>query len=428
MNRYQTFIFKSYQFDEPSKTLRLYYSYDEQLSFSETFKFSFDFANYSPEVLDRAIQSLFFMAGVSYYKAYLPQEIKLESGQLDKLEADFFSKTYQKGLAELFYVNDLDPEMPVLFPVNSEKNEPVLSSGEGFLIGIGGGKDSLVSTELLRNLPNVSTWSVGHDPNILKPLADLIGLTHYDVERKIDPKLYDLNKQDNVYNGHIPLSAILACLGTVVAVLSGRRDVVVSNESSANEPNLTYQGVKINHQYSKSLEFEQDFQAYLSHNFGESIRYYSFLRPLTELRIAEIFSKNGFEKYKAVFSSCNKAFRHTSTHIFWCGECPKCAFAFLAFTPFIDRAKLEALWRGKNLLLDLSLEPTYRQLLGIEGNKPLDCVGEIKEARSAMELAKNIYPDLEKYQYEIPENYDYKQISPHSMPPDIYSILQKAIV
>ena len=211
-----------------------------------------------------------------------------------------------------------------------------------------------------------------------------------------------------------------------MAILSGYRDVVVSNESSASEPNLTYKGVAINHQYSKSLEFERDLQNYLAHQFTDGPRYYSFLRPFTELRISDFFAKIGFEKYKDVFSSCNRAFTDDSQHLFWCGICPKCAFVFLALTPFIPREKLESLWGGKNLLLDPGLEYTYEQLLGIEGDKPFECVGEVKEARAAMELAKKQYPQLEKYQYEIPENYDYRELGPHSMPPEVFSVLKSS--
>jgi hypothetical protein len=96
---------------------------------------------------------------------------------------------------------------------------------------------------------------------------------------------------------------------------------------------------------------------------------------------------------------------------------------FLAMTPFIARGKLEALWGGKNLLLDPSLEPTYRQLLGIEGDKPLECVGEIKESRAAMRLAQQQYPELMKYEFELPEDYDFRALAPHSMPGEIAKLL-----
>ena len=73
--------------------------------------------------------------------------------------------------------------------------------------------------------------------------------------------------------------------------------MVVSNESSADEPTLHYNRVAINHQYSKSSAHEKAYQAHLARIFGDSLRYYSFLRPLSEVHIAEIFAAEGFEKY-----------------------------------------------------------------------------------------------------------------------------------
>ena len=113
--------------------------------------------------------------------------------------------------------------------------------------------------------------------------------------------------------------------------------------------------------------------------------------------------------------------------MFWCGVCPKCAFVFLILTPFIHRVELEKIWHGRNLLLEPSLEKTYRQLLGIEGDKPLDCVGEVKESRSAMKLVQQIYPELSKYTFDIPENYDFRALSEHSMPDDIYNVITDKI-
>lgn len=421
--KYNHFIFKDYRFDVAGKTLFLHYSLDNKLNFTETFHFDFDFEKYDEALLDRAIQGLFFMAGVSYYKTYLPPEIVVERGDLDQEMADFFAKTYQKGLGEFFYINKLDPSTPVVFPVNSEKPASLEAKvlPDGLLVGIGGGKDSLVSVELLRDQPKIVTWSMNHQDK-LGPLIQKINLPHYWVERQWDRQLLQLN-QAGAYNGHVPISAVLACVGTIVALLGGRRDAVVSNETSANEPTLEYRGLMINHQYSKSLEFERDYQAYLLHTLGEVTRYYSFLRPLTEVRIAEIFAHTGFGRYKTTFSSCNRAFVHTSHHLSWCGICAKCAFVFLALTPFVEREELEALFNGRNLLLDPNLEVMYGSLLGIEGDKPLDCVGEIKESRAAMRLAQQQYPELAKYKFDIPDDYDYKALSAHSMPAEIYDIL-----
>lgn len=423
--KYRQFIFEDYTFDADKKHLSLRYSLDGELNFEETFQFPFNFVTYDERALDRAIQALFFTAGVSYFKTYVPSEIVIKKGEMDNESAAFFGKTWQRGLGEFFYVNNLDPNTPVTFPTNSDVL-PAISetTRQGSMIGLGGGKDSLVTIELLREkMPDITTWSLGHE-TVLAPLVERTGLQHITVHRAWDKKLLEL-KEKGALNGHVPISAIFACAGMVAAILSGNRDIIVSNEQSANEPTLEYQGIEINHQYSKSQEFERDFQRYLTHHFSESVRYYSFLRPLSEVYIAELFAKFGFAKYKDVFSSCNRAFTHTSTGLFWCGVCPKCAFVFMALTPFVDRTELEALWDGKNLLLDLELEPMYRKLLGIEGDKPLECVGEIKESRAAMRLAFAIYPELaDTYIFDIPEGYDYRAIATDEMPPEVHAILE----
>ena len=424
MNQYQSFVFRSYTFDESSKSLTLTYGYDEALTFTETYHFNFAFTSYDPEALDRACQLLFFIAGVSYYKAFLAPTIEIKAGQIDESLAQFLSNTYQKGLGEFFYVNQLDPRTTITFPTTTDQILNMLSvNGQGSMVAVGGGKDSLVSIELLRGSQDVTTWSVDHHAQ-LQPLVDRIGLPHLWIERQWDPLLLELNDR-GAYNGHVPISAIFACVGVVAAILSGKRDVVMSNEQSANEPTLHYHGLDINHQYSKSSLFETDFQTILQQNFGDSIRYYSLLRPYSELRISELFSRSAFEKYKNVFSSCNRAFTHNSDRMFWCGICPKCAFVFLALTPFIERSELETIW-GKNLLLDESLEPHYRRLLGIEGDKPLECVGEIKESRVAMRLAFSIYPELnKKYLFEIPSDYDFRAQGNHTIPSDVFDRVLK---
>jgi len=426
MSIYQRFIFRSYEFNPSKKSLHLYYGYDGILDFTESYFFDFDFREYDPLVLDRACQLLFFMAGVSYYKAYLAPEIIVENGEINSELADFLSKTYQRGLGEFFYVNKIDPKTPINFPVNATNlSAPKHHASNELLIGVGGGKDSLVSIEALRTEPGVATWSLGHRAQ-LTPLVKRIGLPHLWVERQWDRSLLEHNTKD-AYNGHVPISAIFGCVGLIVAVISGKSDIVVSNENSANEPTLQYQGVDVNHQYSKSLEFEKDFQGILKNIFDDDFRYYSFLRPLSEVHIAEIFAHSYFEKYKEVFSSCNRAFTHTSDHIFWCGECTKCAFTFVALSPFVSREKLENLFNGKNLLLDPKLDESYRKLLGIEGSKPLDCVGDIKESREAMHLSQLIYPELSKYNFDLPKTYNYRALSAHSMPKNLYWKLTKLV-
>lgn len=424
--KYQSFIFKDYNFDAPTGVATFCYGYDDALQFTETFTFDFAFANHDSAALDRALQLLFFMAGVSYYKLYDCERIAVKQGSIDTVLANFLGKTYQKGLGEFYYVNKLDPRLPVQFPVTVGTLEP-LQTGlqDGLLVGLGGGKDSLVSVELLRAEPKVATWSLSHRSQ-LQPLVEAVGLPHFWVARVWDDQLRSLQAQ-GARAGHVPISAIFSCVGAVVGILTGFKDAIVSNESSANEATLTYMDTEINHQYSKTLEYERDFQACLSALFGDSLGYYSLLRSFSELRIAGLFASLGFDKYKEVFSSCNRAYAHNQTTMFWCGECSKCAFVFLILTPFVKRAQLEQLWKGKNLLLEPSLEPVYRQLLGIEGDKPLNCVGEIAESRTAMRMAQDLYPGLrEKYIFELTD-YNYKAMAINSLNSELSGLVSSGL-
>ena len=415
MSKYQTFSFDQYKFDESTKTLSFDYSIDENLKFTEKYIFDLEIGkNLDHKILDRACKIAFLITGVSYFKTYLPTEITYKNIEVDKNLADFLSKTYQRGLGEFFYVNNLDPNMQIHFPSNSPSPDVLRRTSSGALVGIGGGKDSIVSAEKLRN-HNISTWSIRHNTEQLKPLIEKLNIKNYNVERKIDPKLSD-GSLTNAYNGHVPLSAIFASIGAVLAVLTDNRDVIVSNESSANEPTLTYRGVEINHQYSKSLEFEQDFQEILRQNFGDSIRYFSYLRSLSELQICEIFSEY-FDKYSEVFSSCNKAFTQSSAKLFWCGECPKCAFIFLGLANYIDEQKLLKLFGSKNLLLDPKLEQTYKMLLGMDDSKPLECVGTIDECRWAMNNLSEKYPELVS-KFEVKNQYSHNSKAEHAIPAD----------
>lgn len=423
----QTFYFVSYSFDPATKVLDLHYAYDGGLKFTETYHFDFPFVDYDTAALDRAFQQLFFIAGVSYYKLYVPKTVEVLSGTIDQILANFLNKTYQRGLGEFFYVNKLDPKTPVSFPVNSEELLPVETSSAGLVVGIGGGKDSLLSVELLRSVGrDVATWSLNHRPQ-LTPLVERVGTEHFWVDRTWDLQIARLTEA-GAYNGHIPISAIFATVGTIVAILSGRQDNVVSNEQSANEPTLEYRGVEINHQYSKSQEFEQDYATLLQHSFGSSQRYYSLLRPLSELRIAELFAMNDFAKYSDVFSSCNRAFTQDSDRLFWCGTCAKCAFVFMLLTPFVEKERLCHIFDGKNLLQESSLVAMYKTLLGIKGDKPLDCVGEIQESRAAMDLAKKQYPELaDIYSYDVDDGYDFRKLAPYEIPEDIWSTISNRL-
>ena len=67
--------------------------------------------------------------------------------------------------------------------------------------------------------------------------------------------MLQLNSEGYI-NGHTPFSAIVAFSSVLTAALNGQKYITLSNENSANES--TVKDSKVNHQYSKSYEFELD--------------------------------------------------------------------------------------------------------------------------------------------------------------------------
>ncbi len=427
---FETFVFDSYHFDPEVKKLTLKYSFDDQIHFEEEFIFDFEFVeNYSSEALENAFFGLFVMAGISYFKSALPPKIKFKTGGLNPEQKQFFEKIYLHGLGEFFYQNNIDPRGKINFPEEKTSHFPLptshfLSKNSGTILPIGGGKDSITTAEILKSKnEDFETWSVGNK-ELINVCCEKIGKNHLKIHRKIAPELLDLNEK-GALNGHVPISAILAFCSVATAILRGKKNIVFSNEHSANEANLEFHGMKINHQYSKTLEFEKDFQNYVQKFISPDIHYFSFLRPLTELKIAQIFCENSLEKYQNHFASCNRNF-HLSKKAEkrWCGLCPKCAFVFALFSPFLPREKLIDLFGG-NLFANPELTKTFEELLGIAGNKPFECVGEIAEVRQALTLAKKSgqWPALEQFKFPEPD-FDFEKFHPHAMPTAFEQILK----
>jgi hypothetical protein len=169
------------------------------------------------------------------------------------------------------------------------------------------------------------------------------------VKREIDPHLFELNKRPDTYNGHIPVSAQNSFIGLCAAILLDYKFVVMANEQSANYGNIEYLGQEINHQWSKSHEFEKLFQNYVATFITPDIKYFSILRPFSEINITEKFSH--LPKYFPIFSSCNRNFRITKkSEKKWCGECPKCAFAFVMLSAFLPKKDLINIFGQKSFL------------------------------------------------------------------------------
>ena len=380
------FIFKGYDSNLEKGEVLFYFGFKGEKNIDFTEKISFPpTPTKIPEVLFKSLlDNLMLILGISYWKLYCPREIVIESNFLTKEQADFWNNVYAKGLGEFFYKNKIDFRGLVKFPFNEEvASSPVdFARKDRYLLGIGGGKDSIVSAELLREANRQFDLVTANFP-IQIEVAKLIGGKIINTSRQLDPKLLELNKEEGTYNGHVPISVYYAFLLLLMAALFDYKYVVVGNEKSANYGNVEYLGEMINHQWSKSLEFEKLFSEYIKKYITPNIQYSSLLRDMTELQVVEKFVK--YPKYFATFSSCNKNYRiNNLSKQKWCGKCPKCLFVFICFAAFLSKEEVLAIF-GKNLLEEEKLIPLFEELIGVRNFKPFECVGTKEEVKKALE-------------------------------------------
>lgn len=347
------------------------------------------------EISLEKINNLIFHIGLieclSYWKSACPKKIIVEAGLLSVWQITWFKKLLINGLSEFFFVNKIDSSISDLAEISCNNDAPKLfcadlsSPASSNLILVGGGKDSSLTMELLKNTENAQVLMLNPIPASLKTAA-IAGFSSPIIARRtIDHKLLELNSSGYL-NGHTPFSAYLAFLAALVAKIYNFKNIVSSNESSANEGNTLFKGQKINHQYSKSFEYESDFNAYL-HELKEESCYFSFLRPLLDLQIAALFARH--PQYFSSFKSCNMHHKKDS----WCGACAKCAFVYLTLFPFLEKEERNEIFKS-DYFLNEKIIAEIKALLGLAAHKPLECVGTESESREALKLC------LEKYALE----------------------------
>ncbi len=381
------FSFEGIEIEQTSHALKLSfnfklgaYRFKERLSFPLLSDSKLD-----QQILVPAINYLSIMLGISYYKLASPSKISVDSFDLSQDEAGFFDYVYFHGLQEYAFRNKIDLKGRIRFPFTEEINVTTAGFADlssGVLIPMGGGKDSMLCLEMLKT-QNPLLFTLDENPQV-QQVSQKLNLPLVAVRREIDPLLFELNKRGGL-NGHVPFSAILAFVSVVVALLYRKKYIVLGNERSANEANVYSEGVAVNHQFSKSWEFERRMNIFVKQKIHPDIEYFSLLRQFSEAHIARELCKH--EQYLDIFSSCNQVKKQGSKRSDkWCGLCSKCCFVFLCLAPFVSRQKLCAVFGG-NLLDNKLLEDEFRRLTGLLDNKPWECVGEQSECRELLRLA-----------------------------------------
>jgi UDP-N-acetyl-alpha-D-muramoyl-L-alanyl-L-glutamate epimerase len=392
----EVFRYESFDVDAGSGLLTCRYSVDGR-AFSERVTLA-PGARWETPAAQAAARLVFLLAGVSYYKTAAPPVIDLGETAVTDLERAFLRDFYLQGLGEFAYRNAIDLS-DLRIEADALTAQPPVAGSAGrasgglrALVPFGGGIDSIVSVEHVRQRADVALFVVSRPGDRFEAIerpAAVSGLPVVRAGREIDPQLMR-SAELGFLNGHVPVTGILSAIAVLAAVLSERDAVVMSNEWSASVPTLEHDGRPVNHQYSKSASFEAAFREVLAADPAGLPDYFSMLRDRTELWIAEVFA--GLERYHGSFRSCNRAF-HLDKSLrlgHWCGQCDKCCFIDLILAPFMSAESLRAVFAadggGAEPLAKPELAPKFRALLGA-GIKPFECVGEVSECRAAVLLA-----------------------------------------
>lgn len=341
------------------------------------------------------VNNLIFHLGLmelpSYWKATCSPEIEIQAGQLNREQINWWKRLIINGLGQFFYENKIDWRDKNFLKIRSrnERKYKIFNKKlkNRYLVPFGGGRDSIVTLESLEKSASrrkeVALFMANPTERIFKT-AKVSGIKKQIIVRRlIDKKLLELNKKGYL-NGHTPFTALLSFLSVLCAVLFDYKNIVFSNEKSADEGNVKYLGKVINHQWAKSSQFERMFKKYCKRYLAKNINYFSYLRKYGELEISKMLIK--YPKYFPVFSSCNASMKIGAKPIKWCGNCPKCLFVYATLYPFLNKKDLMKIF-GKDIFENKKLLPTMQQLIGEKGFKPFECVGTKKESRLAFKLS-----------------------------------------
>ncbi len=408
---YPEFIYHGYQIKEEKERICLEYDFEIPglSSFHPTWEFPKKDEENRKYADDSTFRNLAFSLGmvelISYWKIACPPKVIVEAGDLTAEQILWWKDLYFNGLGEFYYTNGISENQEDFMEIVSAGQEisaDALSDRrlEGCLVPVGGGKDSAVTLSLLKGEKETNCCYIINPRGATLKTVERAGYGETQmccVKRTLDKNMLELNKQGYL-NGHTPFSAIVAFSATIAAYMEGKKYIVLSNESSANES--TVEGSTVNHQYSKSFRFEKAFHDYEAEYIGSGTYYFSMLRPLSEFQIAGYFAK--CREFHDIFRSCNAGSKEDK----WCGHCPKCLFVCLILSPFLSEEEIIRIF-GRDMLNDPDMTEDFRKLTGMEKEKPFECVGSRDEVNAAISLTIDRMMGQEKDLKKLPGLFRY---------------------
>lgn len=373
-----------------------------------------------PEVLEPTLQALLLMLGINYWCTFRTSNIKITGFTLTREQAHFWDELYLNGLGEFFYYMKIDWHNLISFPYDKAAVAPLparFGRPQRALLLNGAGKDSILSAEILKATGTPFDFFTFEPTPAHRKISALVGARTITVTRRRDP-LLNLSADVFGVSQAYPSVSTFTFIATLLAELLGYNTIIFSNEKSADIGNLTYLGLPVNHQWCKSSAAEKLVNDYIQRFITPDISTSSLLRQYSELEIVRQFV--AYPQYLPYVTSCNSYFwlprgiQLLQRRAYWCKRCPKCVFLFTCFAAFIPKQELIKMF-GANLFTHKRLLPLFRRILGVEGFKPLDCVGEPAEMILAMHYASQrgeytTDPAILLFKEYFPDSYDFEEI------------------
>lgn len=426
MPRASAFTFGTYSVDATHSIVSFSYEVELTNGKIKTYVDKLYLNDVSPElwdkipksVLEPTLQALLIILGINYWVVFPTKNIKIKGFFLTRDQAQFWDSIYLNGLAEFFYLMKMDFHDLISFPYDDSAVAPkptqFLRPRRALLLN-GAGKDSILSAEILKESDTPFDLFAFAPSRAHERIGKIIGAKTITVSRRRDQRLKIIATINRISSAY-PSVTTFTFIATLLAELLGYDSIIFSNERSADIGNLTYLGLEVNHQWCKSSEAEKMVNDYIQSFITVDIKTRSLLREYSEIEIVRRFIE--YPQYLYDVTSCNSYFCYTRVEQlflrtpYWCKECPKCMFLFACFAAFLPKKQVVKIF-GADLYAKKRRLPLIKRILGIEGFKPLDCVGEPEEMIIAMHYAACAKeyagsPAMKIFEEHFPASYDFK--------------------
>ena len=390
--------------------LHMSFKYGSGLTFTTTYWYEFSLNELDERFGNSFMERIYFNCAMFEMVSLCSLDVSvIDLGKWKHLLTKKLEEAWKKltfyGLGEWRFKNNLPSwnAPSFLSEANDESHNPLtiteINQSAECLAFCSGGKDSLVSMKYLEaaktpfatlaychSIYGQAGYQHDYIGNFLKKCAT--SATHH---RRL--WIYDTFKDSPIVElvPELGISSIVRGLTQTytskfsalpIMLKYGYTMMTVGHERSANIGNLIWSanGESINHQWEKSAEADILIGTYIKEELISNITYFSMLGPIHDPIIFYTLTKH--TKAVPYTNSCN--FKKP-----WCLRCPKCIYVWLGYAAFLSKELVTATFGDENLFDVDDNELWYRQLLGLTGHVPFECVGQPDEVRLLFKLCSS---------------------------------------